>query len=154
VIIMKDVFVRWAQTIGVSAFLAGVVATGTGCGAISAAANPKVAWALNDPAPMSIVVRRADVAEKTAQQVDRVMTETPVNDDSAWLAKVAPQKEEATATLAAVRQHQLYAPGAGQGARVVPAEVWAKSLSQIPKSATTPAQPSAAAAKAAPSATP
>ncbi len=142
---MKDVIVRWAQTIGVSAFLATVVATGTGCGAISAAANPKVAWALNDPAPMTIVVRRADVAEKTAQQVDRVMTDTPANDDSAWLAKVAPEKEEATATLAAVRQHQLYAPGsAGQGARVVAAEVWAKSLAQIePKSgaAAKPAQP-------------
>jgi hypothetical protein len=150
VIIMKDVVVRWAQTIGVSAFLATVVATGTGCGAISAAANPKVAWALNDPAPMSIVVRRADVAEKTAQQVDRVMTDTPANDDSAWLAKVAPQKEEATATLAAVRQHQLYAPGtAGGGARVVAAEVWAKSLAQIePKAAgaaaAKPAQPAPA----------
>src|SRR4051812_25812826 len=126
---MKDVIVRWAQTIGVSAFLATVVATGTGCGAISAAANPKVAWALKDPAPMSIVVRRADVAEKTAQQVDRVMTDTPANDDSAWLAKVGPAKEDATATMGEIRNHQLYAPGsAGAGSRVVAAEVWAKSL--------------------------
>ncbi|HSO35130.1 MAG TPA: hypothetical protein VLT33_21530 [Labilithrix sp.] len=153
---MKDVIVRWAQTIGCTAFLATVVATGTGCGAISAAANPKVAWALQDPAPMSIVVRRADVAEKTAQQVDRVMTDTPANDDSAWLGKVGPQKEESTATLAEVRQHQLYAPGSpGGGARVVAAEVWAKSLAQIePKSGAAKAasapQPAAPAAPAAP----
>ena len=134
---MKDVIVRWAQTIGASAFLATIVATGSGCGALSAAANPKVAWALQDPAPMSIVVRRADVAEKTAQQVDRVMTDTPANDDSAWLAKVAPQKEEASATLAELRKHQLYAVGSpGGGARIVSAEVWAKSLSAIePKGA-------------------
>ena len=145
---MKDVIVRWAQTIGVTAFLATVVATGTGCGAISAAANPKVAWALQDPAPMSIVVRRADVAEKTALQVDRVMTDTPASDDSAWLAKVGPQQDESKATLAEVRNHQLYAPGsAGAGARVVSAEVWAKSLAKIEpkaggsKSPATPAAP-------------
>ena len=151
---MKDVIVRWAQTIGVTAFLATVVATGTGCGAISAAANPKVAWALQDPAPMSIVVRRADVAEKTALQVDRVMTDTPANDDSAWLAKVGPQKEESAATLAEVRGHQLYAPGsAGAGARVVAAEVWARSLAKIePKSSSGAKATGAPAAPAAPSA--
>ena len=151
---MKDVIVRWAQTIGVTAFLATVVATGTGCGAISAAANPKVAWALQDPAPMSIVVRRADVAEKTALQVDRVMTDTPTNDDSAWLAKVGPQKEESTATLAEIRGHQLYAPGsAGAGARVVAAEVWARSLAKIePKSISSAKATGAPAAPAAPSA--
>ena len=149
---MKDVIVRWAQTIGVTAFLATVVATGSGCGAISAAANPKVAWALQDPAPMSIVVRRADVAEKTALQVDRVMTDTAANDDSAWLAKVGPQKEESTATLAEVRNHQLYAPGsAGAGARVVAAEVWAKSLAKIePKSSSGAKTPGAPAAPSAP----
>ena len=35
----------------------------TGCGMLSAVANPKVAWAFNDPAPMTVVVRRADAAE-------------------------------------------------------------------------------------------
>lgn len=148
---MKDVIVRWAQTIGGTALLGTIVVAGTGCGVISAAANPKVAWAINDPAPMSVVVRRADVAEKTAQQVDRVMTDTPANDDSAWLAKVAPQTDDATATLGELRQHSLYAAGGpGQGARIVHAEVWAKSLAQVePKTAaskaapfTTPAQPS------------
>lgn len=134
---MKDFIVRWAQTIGATAFLGTLVATSTGCGALAAAANPKVAWAINDPAPMSVVVRRADVAEKTALQVDRVMTDTPANDDSPWLAKVAPQKEEATAQLGELRGHSLYAVGGpGAGARIVPAEVWAKSLAAIePKDA-------------------
>lgn len=137
---MKDVIVRWAQTIGATAFLGTLVATSTGCGALAAAANPKVAWAFNDPAPMSVVVRRADVAEKTALQVDRVMTDTPANDDSPWLAKVAPQKEEATAQLSELRGHSLYAVGGpGAGARIVPAEVWAKSLAAIePKDALRP----------------
>lgn len=129
---MKDVTVRWLQSIGTAALFGTLLATSTGCGAIAAAANPKVAWAISDPAPMSVVVRRADVAEKTAQQVDRVMTDTPANDDSPWLASVAPQKDDATKSLAEIRQHALYAPGGpGQGARVVPAEVWAKSLAQI-----------------------
>ena len=35
----------------------------TGCGPLSAFANPKVAWAIQDPAPMSVVVRRADAAD-------------------------------------------------------------------------------------------
>jgi hypothetical protein len=141
---MKDVTVRWLQTIGTTALFGTLLATSTGCGAIAAAANPKVAWAISDPAPMSVVVRRADVAEKTAQQVDRVMTDTPANDDSPWLANVAPQKEDATKSLAEIRQHALYAPGGpGQGARVVPAEVWAKSLAQIEPKAKPGAKPAA-----------
>ena len=145
---MKDVTVRWVQTLGTTALFGTLLATSTGCGALAAAANPKVAWAFSDPAPMSVVVRRADVAEKTAQQVDRVMTDTPANDDSPWLAKVAPATEDSTKTLADLRQHQLYAAGGpGAGARIVPAEVWAKSLAEVsPKKTATPA------AKAAPAA--
>ena len=147
---MKDVTVRWVQTLGTTALFGTLLATSTGCGAIAAAANPKVAWAFTDPAPMSVVVRRADVAEKTAQQVDRVMTDTPANDDSPWLAKVAPATEDSTKTLADLRQHQLYAAGGpGAGARIVPAEVWAKSLAEV--SPKTPAK-AATAAKAAPAA--
>src|SRR6476469_7028034 len=129
---MKDVTVRWVQTIGTTALFGTLLDTSTGCGALAAAANPKVAWAIQDPAPMSVVVRRADVAEKTAQQVDRVMTDTPANDDSAWLTKVGPQKEDAGVMLGDLRKHQLYAPGsAGAGSRIVPAEVWAKSLADV-----------------------
>jgi hypothetical protein len=149
---MNAVIGRWVQTLGTTALLGTLVATGTGCGALAAAANPKVAWAIGDPAPMSVVVRRADVAEKTAKQVDRVMTETPANDDSAWLATVGPQTDDATKTLADLRQHSLYAAGGpGAGARIVPAEVWAKSLAAIePKAA--PAKGGAAAKASAPAA--
>ena len=149
---MKDVFTRWAKTIGCAAFLGAMVATSTGCGALGAAANPKVAWALNDPAPMSVVVRRADVAEKTAQNVDRVLTDTPANDDSPWLSKVGPSQDDAAKQLADLRGTSYYQ----QGARVVPAEVWAKSLADIePKNkiaakAATPAAAPAPAVAAAP----
>jgi|GEM_PF-3244773 len=140
--------VRWAKTLGCTAFLGAMVATSTGCGALSAAANPKVAWAINDPAPMSVVVRRADVAEKTAHEVDRIMTETPANDDSPWLATVAPDKEAAEKDLSELRANALYQ----QGARVVSAEVWAKSLAHVePKSvakkASAPAAPPASPAQ-------
>jgi hypothetical protein len=140
----------WIHGLGLVAFLLTVLAGGTGCGALSAAANPKVAWALNDPAPMSVVVRRADVAETTARQVDRFMTSTPANDDSAWLAKVAPQSDEAAATLTGLREHPLYAPGGvGAGSRIVAAEVWAKSLARLESTdVAKPQQPAAPEAKA------
>lgn len=143
---MKNVLVRWLHAVGCTAFFCALLALGTGCGALKAAANPKVAWAINDPAPMSVVVRRADVAEKTAQEVDRLLTDTPANDDSAWVAKVAPEKEEATKQLGELKTHDLYVGGA----RVVAAEVWAKSLHSVegkaaakPVEAAKPAEPSA-----------
>ena len=56
-----------AASLGISA---------TGCGALSALTNPKAAWALDESAPMSVVMRRAEVANATAKQVDRLMGET------------------------------------------------------------------------------
>lgn len=149
---------RWLEAIAMPAILVGLLSFGTGCGAIKAAANPKVAWAINDPAPMSVVVRRADVAEKTSKEVDRLMTETPTNDDSPWLTKIAPEKEVATKDLTDLKAHDLYVGGA----RVVAAEVWAKELAQVePKNATpatatannnaTNANANSASAKASPS---
>ena len=41
----------------------GILFLMTGCGVLGAMANPKVAWAVGDPAPMTIVVRRADAAD-------------------------------------------------------------------------------------------
>src|SRR5215470_5284342 len=108
------------KTLHTFLFLLGLLLTSTGCGALKAAANPKVAWAMNDPAPMSVVVRRADVAEKTAQNVDRIMTDTPVSEDGAWLTKVAPEQEEAKAQLVELRKHDLYLTNV----KIVAAEVW------------------------------
>lgn len=133
---------RWLNAVGCAALLGGLLTFGTGCGALAAAANPKVAWAVNDPAPMSVVVRRADVAEKTATEVDRLLTETPANDDSAWIGKIAPAKEDATKQLGELRQHDLYVGGA----RVVAAEVWAKSLHDLESKKKEPGAPVVAAA--------
>lgn len=143
---MKKTFGRWLDAVGSTALLCGVLAFGTGCGALKAAANPKVAWALNDPAPMSVVVRRADVAEQTAKEVDTVLTDTPANDDSAWIAKVAPDKDAATKQMTDLKAHDLYAGGA----RVVAAEVWAKSLKSVEQSAKAPAATAAQPAQPAP----
>lgn len=124
---MNQTLLRWRNAVGGTAFFCAILAFGTGCGALKAAANPKVAWAVNDPAPMSVVVRRADVAESTAKEVDRLLTETPADDDSEWISKVKPDGGEAQKQLGELRSHELYAGGA----RVVAAEVWAKSLHEV-----------------------
>ncbi len=100
----------------------------TGCGMLSAVANPKVAWALQDPAPMSVVVRRADAAEATAKQVDRILTATPASPDSAWLKTVGPTPEYAAQDMKALTQDPLYV---SSHARVVAAEVWLRTLSDV-----------------------
>jgi hypothetical protein len=100
----------------------------TGCGALGAMANPKVAWAIQDPAPMSVVVRRADAAEATAKQVDRILTATPASPDAGWLRTVAPKPEDAAGEVKAIKSEPMYAKS---HARVVPAEVWARTLADI-----------------------
>ncbi|MCI4355351.1 MAG: hypothetical protein L3K06_08320, partial [Thermoplasmata archaeon] len=108
--------------------LAGLLSVMTGCGALSAMANPKVAWAIQDPAPMSVVVRRADAAEATAKQVDRLLTATPASPDADWLKNVGPSAEDAAGEVKAIKSEPMYAKS---HARVVPAEVWARTLGDI-----------------------
>jgi hypothetical protein len=102
-----------------------LLSTATGCGTLSAFANPKVAWAIQDPAPMSVVVRRADAANTTSQEVDRLLTKTPTSTDSAWLAQVGPDPKDAAAELKALSQDPMYMKS---HARVVAAEVWMRTL--------------------------
>jgi hypothetical protein len=106
----------------------GVLFLTTGCGMLSAVANPKVAWAFNDPAPMTVVVRRADAAEATAQQVDRILTATPASPDADWLKTVGPKPEDAACDMKALSQEPMYAQS---HARVVAAEVWLRTLGDI-----------------------
>src|SRR5271170_7296283 len=101
--------------------LSGLLFVLTGCGALGAMANPKVAWAIQDPAPMSVVVRRADAAEATAQQVDRLLTATPASPDSDWLKNVGPSPDVAAPDMKALTQDPLYMTS---HARIVAAEVW------------------------------
>ncbi|MGH7295841.1 MAG: hypothetical protein ACRELB_12940, partial [Polyangiaceae bacterium] len=131
---MKISFGRAAGPLRLAAsvsIVAGLLSFSTGCGALSAMANPKVAWAITDPAPMSVVVRRADAAEATAKQVDRLLTATPASPDSGWLTKVGPSPDDAAGALKAFKTEPMYAKS---HARVVPAEVWAWTLSEIQNS--------------------
>jgi hypothetical protein len=108
--------------------LFGLLFITTGCGALSAMANPKVAWAIGDPAPMSVVVRRADAAETTARQVDRILTATPASPGADWLQTVGPKPQDAAGEVKAIKSEPMYAKS---HARVVPAEVWARTLADI-----------------------
>jgi hypothetical protein len=108
--------------------LFGLLFITTGCGALSAMANPKVAWAIGDPAPMSVVVRRADAAEATARQVDRILTATPASPGANWLQTVGPKPQDAAGEVKAIKSEPMYAKS---HARVVPAEVWARTLADI-----------------------
>jgi hypothetical protein len=108
--------------------LLGLLSLMTGCGLVSAVANPKVAWAVQDPAGMSVTVRRADAADATAKQVDRILTATPASPDSEWLKAVGPKPEDAGPDVKAFAQNPMYLK---THARVVPAETWAVALGDV-----------------------
>ncbi len=109
-----------------SALLLGLVlSTSTGCGMLSAMGNPKVAWALQDPAPMTVVVRRADAADATVQQVNRLLTATPTG---SWLGRVSPDPDAVADEMKLVGADPIYAES---HARVVAAEVWSRTLPRL-----------------------
>jgi hypothetical protein len=82
---------------------------------------------------MSVVVRRADVAEKTAQEVDRLLLATPSGEDVGWLEQTAPKDPEGT--MSSLREHPLYKGGQ---VRIVAAEIWSDSLPKLGVKARTP----------------
>ncbi|MEO8878623.1 MAG: hypothetical protein ABI461_23740 [Polyangiaceae bacterium] len=100
----------------------------SGCGTLTAAANPKLAWAATESAPLNVVVRRADAAETTSTEVNRLLTATPASDDSDWMAKLALDKGETQKSVKAFREHPAYK---NEKARIVSAEIWAKELSGV-----------------------
>ncbi len=98
-----------------------------GCGFFKGITNPGAAWAMNEPAPMSIVVRRAELASGVADQVDRLMGETPI--DEAAREALALTQPEAQALLEAAAAEPIYAAAPGAPPfRVVPAEAWLPAL--------------------------
>lgn len=103
----------------------------TGCGVISAITNPKAAWALQEPAPMSVILRRADAARATAINVDRLMSATAIDPDSKWIAKVALKKSEVEGMLKEVSSDPDYAVPPKAKIRIVQAEAWARVLSSL-----------------------
>jgi hypothetical protein len=119
---------RLVSTMGSATLFGLLLSTSTGCGTLSAMANPKVAWAVQDPAPMSVVVRRADAAQATTKEVDRLLTATPTSLDSDWMLKVGPDPKEAAADMKALTQDPMYQKSR---ARVVEAEVWRQTLPNV-----------------------
>jgi hypothetical protein len=100
---------------------------------MTALTNPKAAWALQEPAPMGVILRRAEAARATASNVDRLLGATPVDVKSRWIAKIGVKKEAAETTLKDVSGDADYAPAApnAKPLRVVQAEAWAKILSDL-----------------------
>src|SRR6185436_17427899 len=98
--------------------LAGALACGaasTGCGMLSAVTNPGAAFAISEPANLGVVVRRAEIARATSNEVDRLLGSAPLDDDSAWLEKVALTKDDATGLVKASAAEGVYE---GSGTRV------------------------------------
>jgi hypothetical protein len=100
----------------------------TGCGALSAMADPRLAWAIKDPAPMSVVVRRADAAEDTSKEVTRLLTATPVAKDANWPDATMPAADQSKAAFKTLSDNDMYKTS---HARVVAAEVWAPLLASL-----------------------
>ncbi len=110
------------------AFFGIALSATTGCGTLSAMTNPGAFWALNDPASLPVVVRRADAAETTTAEVNRLLTATPTGKDTDWTLNVAPDAKEAAADMKALSQDPEYAK---TRARVVAAEVWIRTLPSV-----------------------
>jgi hypothetical protein len=100
----------------------------TGCGLLAAVGNPGAFWAINDPANLQIVVRRADSALITAAEVNRLLTATPAGPDTPWIASVSPDPAEAAADIKALQNDPDYSV---TKARVVAAEVWIRTLANV-----------------------
>jgi hypothetical protein len=96
------------------------------CGALAAAANPRTIWAVQEQAPLVVVVDRADAAQQTAEQVDRLLTATETR--TQWPEHLDPTAEQ-------VRQIQDHEAARliydGQRYKIVSSLVWARALSKI-----------------------
>ncbi len=106
------------------AFLALALSSTTGCALL----NPGAAWAINDPASLQVVVRRADAAQATTAEVNRLLTATPAGKDTDWVGNVSPDPKEAAADIKALQADPDYAK---TKARVVAAEVWMRTLPNV-----------------------
>jgi hypothetical protein len=100
----------------------------TGCSLLAAAGNPGAFWAVNDPATLPIVVRRADDALITTAEVNRLLTATPAGKDTPWVSAVSPDPKLAAAEIKALQNDPDYSV---TKARVVAAEVWIRTLPDV-----------------------
>jgi hypothetical protein len=121
----------WLKAAAKVALATTMLAAGTGCGALTALTNPKAAWALSEPAPMAVILRRGDAARATATNVDRLMGGTPVDASSRWVTKLVVKKTDVETTLKDIAADPDYVVPPGAKIRVVQAEAWAKLLSDV-----------------------
>lgn len=103
--------------------LAGALTTLTGCGFFKGLTNPDVAWAMGEPTTMSVIVRRTELASGIADEVDRLVVETPV--DEAAQKALELKRADLEKRLEAAATEPIYE---GQPLRVVPAEAWFPTL--------------------------
>jgi hypothetical protein len=96
----------------------------TGCGAANALANPAVLEALNEPAPMGVIVRRAELARGIANDVDRLANEVPLQ--TAIARACSMRAADAEQRLALSGGSAVYAK---MPIRVLPVEAWHLELS-------------------------
>ena len=122
---------RMLRALAQVAVISALGVASTGCGALSALTNPEAAWAFEEPAPMSVVVRRAELAHETAEQVDRLMGKTPVDDESTWVPETSLKKDEAQALLASFGTNDTYNSAKGQKLRVTVAEAYVSRFTTI-----------------------
>jgi len=112
--------------------LAAALALGSaGCGIFSAIGNPKAAFALQEPAPMAVILRRADAARATAANVDRLMSSTGIDKESKWVAKIALKKADVEPMLKEIGADPDYVVPPNAKVRVIQAEAWARVLSGL-----------------------
>ena len=98
-----------------------------GCQLMGSLTNRKAMFAVNETASLGVVLRRANGAETTAREVDRLLTATSADADSAWLTKVALTASDATPLLAAAAERPPYLD---QEVRVLAFEAWVKTLTE------------------------
>src|ERR1035437_1438690 len=94
-----------------------------GCSILAGLTNPKVAFALNEPATMSVIVRRVEVAAATADEIERLIGETGIDETSAWMPKTTLATADAEALLKTIGTEPVYAK---TKVRILPAEAWAR----------------------------
>jgi hypothetical protein len=102
----------------------------TACGTLSSIKRDPLAalGAGNDKATLPVVVQRADAASLTATEVDRLLTATPVANDSSWPDQTRLSNETITRFEESMADHPYYVATAF---RICPAIVWADGLATI-----------------------
>jgi len=103
--------------------LSGALTSLTGCGFFKGLTNPDVAWAMGESTTMSVIVRRTELAAGIADEVDRLVVETPV--DEAAQKALELKRADLEKRLATAATAPTYG---GQPLRVVPAEAWFPTL--------------------------